>query len=333
MNTKMSPKDFFLHIGIIVSLYVSSISLISLLFQVINLSFPDVLDYSYYYGAYDPYSAGIRWAIASLVIVFPIFVFLSWLAQKEYSAFPEKREMGLRRWLTYITLFLTGIAIATDLIVLINSFLSGEITTRFVLKVAVVLVTTGLIFGYYLWDMRHGSSTNTKVPNIFRAIAVLIVIASLITGFLVMGSPGKQRNIRLDDQKVSDLQSIQWQIISYWQQKESLPAQLSGLNNDISGYYVPVDPETKQPYEYRVIAGGTNPSFELCADFNLESVKDPRFGSDQPIPVDIGGSIGDSSKIGLQYQENNWQHGKGRTCFTRTIDPELYPPYPDPLVR
>lgn len=127
--------------------------------------------------------------------------------------------MGLRRWLTYLTLFLTGIAIATDLIVLINSFLSGEITNRFVLKVVVVLVTTGLIFGYYLWDMRYGSVSNTKVPNIFRIVAILIVVASLVTGFIVMGSPGKQRNLRLDEQKVNDLQSIQWQVISYWQQK------------------------------------------------------------------------------------------------------------------
>ncbi|HLP43694.1 MAG TPA: DUF5671 domain-containing protein [Candidatus Nanoarchaeia archaeon] len=335
MNIKLSPKDFFLHIGIIVSLYVSSISLISLLFQVINLSFPDVLDYSYYYGAYDPYSAGIRWAIASLVIVFPIFILLSWLVQKEYVAFPEKREMGLRRWLTYLTLFLTGIAIAADLIVLINSFLSGEITTRFVLKVAVVLVTTGLIFGYYLWDMRHGSATNTKVPNIFRIVAVLIVVASLVTGFVVMGSPGKQRNLRIDGQRVSDLQSIQWQVISYWQQKKVLPDQLEQLNNDISGYYTPLDFETGQPYEYRVISGTTNPSFELCANFNLPSPKDARYGyEDEPIPVDIGGGIGDSSsRAAVWQQENNWKHGEGRTCFTRTIDPDIYPPYDEELYR
>lgn len=329
MNIKLSPKDFFLHIGIIASLYVSAISLISLLFQIINLSFPDILEYSYYYASYDPYSAGIRWAIASLVIVFPVFIFLSWLVQKDYTAFPEKRDMGLRRWLNYVTLFLTGIAISVDLIVLINSFLSGEISTRFILKVLVVLVTAGLIFGYYIWDMRRGVASGTKVPNTFRIIAVVIVLASLITGFIVMGSPGTQRKIRLDQQKVNDLQTIQWQVINYWQQKEVLPAQLEQLNDDISGYYAPVDSETGQPYEYRVITGGTNPSFELCANFNLESKQDPRYeNDDRPIPVDIGGGIGSTSVTKeTLYRENNWQHGEGKTCFTRTIDPELYPPY------
>ncbi len=334
--TKVSPKDFFLHIGIIASLYVSSISLISLLFQIINISFPDVLEYSYYSASYDPYSAGIRWAIASLVIVFPIFVLLSWLAQKDYMVFPEKREMGIRKWLVYITLFLTSIAIATDLIVLINSFLSGEVTTRFILKIAVVLVTAGLIFGYYLWDMRRGSASNIMIPNVFRIIAVLIVIASLVIGFVVMGSPGTQRKLRLDEQKVNDLSSIQWQVISHWQQREKLPVLLTDLNDDISGYYAPLDAQTGQQYEYRVVSGGVNPSFELCANFNLESKNNPRYNyGDQPIPVDIGGGIGSTdAKTSLWYQEsNNWKHGVGRTCFTRTIDPELYPPYKDDVLR
>ena len=42
---------------------------------------------------------------------------------------------------------------------------------------------------------------NTKVPNIFRIVAILIVVVSLVTGFIVMGSPGKQRNLRLDEQR------------------------------------------------------------------------------------------------------------------------------------
>jgi hypothetical protein len=323
-------KNFFLHLSSQIAFYAIVINLVTLLFKIINKAYPQV-NSGYYYYSID---SSLSFPVALIIIVFPIFILLSWLVQKEYIAVPEKREMGLRRWLVYITLFLTGIAIATDLIVLINSFLSGEISTRFILKVAVVLVTTGLIFGYYLWDMRYGSVSNTKVPNIFRIVAILIVVASLVTGFIVMGSPGKQRNLRLDEQKVNDLQSIQWQVISYWQQKATLPTQLSELNNDISGYYAPVDPETKQPYEYRIISPGTNASFELCADFNLESVKNPRYGyDDQSIPVDIGGGIGNSAKIGLEYQQNNWQHGEGRTCFARTIDPELYPPYKDGILR
>ncbi len=27
----------------------------------------------------------------------------------------------------------------------------------------------------------------------------------------------------------------------------------------------------------------------------------------------------------------SWDHEAGHTCFSRTIDPEIYPPYPDPV--
>lgn len=316
---KITPKDFFLQIGIIITLYVSAVSLIALLFQVINIAFPDALEFSYYSYSYDPYSAGIRSAIASLIIIFPIFLFLSWLSQRDLLKFPEKRSLGIRRWLVYLTLFAAGAAIATDLVVLVNSFLGGEITTRFILKVLVVLVTTGLIFGYYVWDLRRQWDMKTSIPMFFRGLAILIVIASLVTGFVIMGSPLTQRDFRLDEQKIYDLQSVQWQIINFWQQKEKLPGQLSELQDPISGFIIPVDAETGQSYEYRPL--GAN-SFELCATFNQKSPKN-YYQGDSSIPVDTSYTI-----EGMSRQQGNWYHDEGRVCFNRTIDPDLYRPSP-----
>ena len=75
------------------------------------------------------------------------------------------------------------------------------------------------------------------------------------------------------------------------------------IEDDISGYIVPTDPITKQPYEYNVKGAET---FELCATFDLTS--QPEQAIKRP-----GG-------------EQSWQHDTGRTCFERTIDKELYPP-------
>ena len=313
LMNKMSPRDFFTHIGVIVTLYVSSISLIALLFQVINIAYPDPL-----YGYLDPYSSGIRWAIASLIIIFPLYIFLSWLLDREYRLNPEKRNLGIRRWLTFLTLFVTGAAIATDLIVLINSFLGGEISLRFVLKVMVVLVVTGFVFGYYLWDLRRTSQTTSGRPRIFAVIAGLMAIASVIGGFVIMGSPNTQRLMRLDAAKTDDLQIIQWQIVNFWQQKRALPSQLADLNDAISGFMVPLDPEAEKgkKYEYRIIS---NLSFELCADFNLAS-RDGYGKDGRAVPIQSG--------FGPGIEQTNWQHGVGRVCFERAIDPELYPPNP-----
>lgn len=305
MNTQMTPRDFFLHVATMVALYVSSISVIALLFQIVNVAFPDPLISGYYI---DPYSSGIRWAIASLVIIFPLYLFFSWIIGKDQKANPEKRNLGIRRWLTFITLFLTGVAIAIDLVVLINSFLGGEVTARFGLKVLAMLVVTGAVFGYYLWDLRSNNLTSKRSKNCAIA-AALFVLVSIIGGFIIMGSPMMQRKIRFDEQKTQHLQTIQWQIINVWQQKGSLPVALTELNDPISGFYVPVDPQSAAVYEYRKTGTMT---FELCADFNTENKKAESMKS---YGMDLGGLAG----------QENWHHDTGRVCFARTIDPQLYP--------
>ncbi len=308
---KMSPKDFFLHIGAMIALYVSSISLITLLFQVLNIVYPDPL--SYYV---DPYSTGIRWAIASLIIVFPIFLLLSWLVSRDYSKNPEKRGLGIRKWLIFLTLFLTGIAIVTDLIVLVNSFLGGELSSRFLLKVLVILVVAGFVFGYYLWDLRRSNGTGAGKPKMFAIGAGALVVVSLGIGFWIMGSPGSQRLIGFDLQKVNDLQNIQYQIVYRWQREAGVPSNLGQLNDSISGFVAPLDAQTGEPYEYKKVS---DLAFELCATFNKESNDSLDKAMMRSVPVqNIKGVYG-------PVETDNWKHGVGRVCFSRTIDPKLYP--------
>ncbi len=306
---KTSPKDFFINLGAIVALYVSVISVLNLLFEVINRAFPDPLQ-----PYIDPYSGAIRWTIASLIIIFPLYLWLSRLLNRDTEKNPEKRELSVRKWLIYLTLFVAGVAIAIDLIVLINTFLGGEITTRFVLKVVAVLVVLGTIFGYYLFDIR-GKFMNSVGRKYFTWGSGLFVLASIIIGFIVMGSPQTQRLIRLDDQRVQALSSIQWQIVNYWQQKEKLPATLDQLHDPIGGFIVPGDPVTGEAYGYETT--GKN-SFKLCATFGASNQNGetattmPRVA---PVPIKGYGN-------GI---DENWQHGVGKVCFDRTIDPELYP--------
>ena len=74
---KITAKDFFLHVAILVTLYVSVVSVITLLVQTINAAFPDALD-GYY--SYQGYTSGLRFAVASLIIIFPVFLFLSFIS-------------------------------------------------------------------------------------------------------------------------------------------------------------------------------------------------------------------------------------------------------------
>lgn len=313
---KTSARDFFLHLGVTVTLYVSVVSLLTLLFQIVNLSFPDILQNQYYYV--DPYSTGLRWAIASLFIVFPLYLILSWIINRDYRREPAKRDLWIRKWLIYITLFAAGIALAIDLITLIHYFLGGEITVRFILKVLAVLIVTAAVFSYYLYDVRRDRAVDPKRNKLYAVIAVAVVIASIVGGFLIMGSPFTVRLIRFDERKQQDLDAIQWQVVEHWRRAGVLPANLADLDDSISGYRAPLDPQTNQAYEYRVINQNT---FELCAEFNLPTSADRR----RPEAVSLAYPV--SPRFG------NWEHETGRTCFEREIDPQAYPLYKEVPVR
>lgn len=149
---KTSPKDFFLHLLAIIALYFSAGSFITLIFQYINVIFPDALVSGAYYLR-SAYSA-IRWSISSLIVSFPIYIFTSWFLEKDYERAPEKRNLRVRRWLVYFTIFAAALIIAGDIVVLVYSFLGGELTVRFVLKSFAVLAVAAAVFGYYFYDIR-----------------------------------------------------------------------------------------------------------------------------------------------------------------------------------
>jgi len=307
-NIKTSAKDFFLHLGTIVTLYAVTISFLNLIFKIINKAFPEVTSNIYAWGG----GSEISVPVAFLIVVFPLFIVLSRFVYKIYVENPAKKELSIRKWLVYITLFVAGVILTGDLVWVIYKFLDGQdLTTAFLLKALTVLIVAGCVFGFYLQDLRERISPKGK--KIWTIVVSCLILAAIASGFSVFGSPKTQRLLRYDDQKVSDLQNIQWQVISYWQVTGKVPASLSEINSSQQYAIIPTDPQTKTGYEYRKTEDMT---FELCADFNTKSVtnQDPYM---QPISPVYG--------KGEMYINNNWNHGVGRQCFTRVIDPTLYP--------
>src|SRR3989338_6861452 len=203
MNTKITAKDFFLHIAVIALLYAVTVALLNILFRVVNVAFPQVTSYGHY-G-----SSSISLSVATLIVVFPLFLFLSNMIRKGYAADPSLKEYPVRKWLMYITIFIAGAVLAGDLVTLIYFFLDGqEMTTAFILKIFSVLVVTGCIFGYYMDDLKDRLSSARR--NMWRVVAAILVLGSIAAGFSVLGTPQSQRMLRYDSQKVSDLQNIQW---------------------------------------------------------------------------------------------------------------------------
>jgi len=302
-TAESTPKDVFLHLLNIFTFYLGVISFITLYIQYISALFPDPLNFYY-----TSIANGVRWSTSILVIAIPVYILTSWLLGKDLANNPERRELKLRKWLIYFTLFISAVTIIVDLIMFVFSFLSGELTTQFFLKVFVVLLMAGAVFGYYVWDLRR-KKLKSKAPKTLAWILFSVVLASIIWGFFIIGTPAEQRERRFDEQRIGDFQVLQNQIIYYWTRKEALPQSLNDLEDNISGFVVPKDPGSDQAYEYIVI---DELSFELCAIFKTST-------------SDFGSAYG-GAKPFYPYDlfQQNWAHEAERTCFSRTIDPDLY---------
>ncbi len=145
----------------------------------------------------------------------------------------------------------------------------------------------------------------------FPVAVIGVVAVAVVGGFFVVGSPATERVRRFDERRVSDLQSIQWETVNYWQKKGRLPSEISALRDDIRGFVPPSDPETGMAYEYTPEGAD---SFSLCATFSMANDAKDVAGVSRPVPMGAEGE--------------NWAHGAGRACFKRTIDKDLYPPVP-----
>lgn len=144
-------------------------------------------------------------------------------------------------------------------------------------------------------DAASGPSANQLTDKAFIAISFGSVVAAIITGFWMLGSPGKQRLLSLDSERVQNLSSIASELANEVRPPgevgeaqplpETLPPWLEELYRD---------PVTNEPYEYRKLS---EESYELCATFALASVRDP-----QRATYDRGFST-------------LWEHPEGRHCF------------------
>jgi hypothetical protein len=143
----LSAREAFLYLLLFTALFLSAFHLGAILFELIEKAFP------------DPAAAGfsareLRWSVSYVVVSFPLYLLLAVRQEREVARDPAKRASKVRKWLTYLTLFVAAGFLVGDLVALIFHFLEGELTVRFLLKVLVVAAIAGTAFGYYLRDLR-----------------------------------------------------------------------------------------------------------------------------------------------------------------------------------
>ncbi len=125
--------------------------------------------------------------------------------------------------------------------------------------------------------------------------AVVVVLAALGIGLWASGSPSTQREFRLDERRVADLQAITNAIDRHYQVHQALPEQLDTLAASPGSRLSTQDPASGERYAYEVLDGSR---YRLCADF-----------------------AHDTAAAGVETQRTAapWWHGSGRHCFDRRV--------------
>lgn len=298
-----TAKNFALQLGSLIALYTSVTSLLVALFGIITLAYPDAADS---YWQYENASQSIRFAIAVLIVFFPTYLLLTrkvnTIRRKEHGTY-----LTLTKWLIYLSLLVGGAVLLGDFVAVINGFLSGELTIRFILKALSLLVIVGAAFFYYLMDVKGYWQEDEKKSIQYGAGATVVVIAVLVLGFFHIEPPSEVREMRIDQNQINDLSQIQWQIEEYYVVNGLLPESLDEIYGE-DGLEMPTAPEGRAGYEYNVTSSST---FELCAEFASPSRESayPEYSMARPLsPQDAG-----------IKNPNSWEHGAGEWCFERVV--------------
>lgn len=299
MHTTNTPKQFALQLGSLMSLYLFLSFLLTLLFGIITINFPDSASSIY---EVDSASSSIRLGIAMVLVFLPTYLILTHLVNKlRRTGTTTDQYLLLTKWLIYLSLLIGIGALLIDLVVIISTFLDGEITTRFTYKAAAVLAVIGGAIYYYVLDAQGFWLTHPS-RSIMNGIGILIVAFTAIGyGIATIDSPAVVREQKIDQLQINDLTTIQYAIENFLvTSSSSLPVTLNELYTSPNA---PTAPAQRPAYEYQV----TDAGFELCATFGADA------------RIDQSNFIQKSDPNQLIIDANNWYYTKGHYCFERTI--------------
>ena len=265
MNNKNNAKYAFYYLLSLVALVFTALSVGMVAFGIINKTVADVI---INYASSD---GQLKFAISALFIAAPIFYLISFLINKGLRGGELDKDSGIRRWLTYFILLISFLIILGVFISVINNFLSGELSARFVWKAVTVLIISATVFSYYLYDMRReAGAAKDKIVCAFSWASAAIVLAAFIAAWFFVESPVTARARRLDQALISNIYSLESAVNNFYERKGALPENLEDVEKD--GTYLDKrllsDPENQAPIVYRKVSAQ---AFELCATFRLDS--------------------------------------------------------------
>jgi len=146
----VDARDAFLYVLNFITLGFWVVALGNLFATLIDRAFPDAAS-----SSYPALLDAVAWQLATIIVAFPCFVIIGRLIAAEISRRPEAADSAIRAWLTYAALIVAALCILGNAIWVLEAFLTGTLTVRFLLDAVDVIGLGAGVFVYYLASLRQ----------------------------------------------------------------------------------------------------------------------------------------------------------------------------------
>lgn len=287
----LSPKEFFLSFGVLVSFVAFLVAFFNILFAIIDKVYPDPF---FMGGYYAPSTiASLSTPLSTIMVFFPVLCILIVISNRFYNKNIGKIDSEFRKVIMYLVLFISSVTIIVDLIMIIRLFLNGGLGSRFLLKALSTIIIAILSAIYFRAVTKSTNSDTTKSIN---GVFIALFLAIVILPFVVFGSPANARKAAIDSQVSNNLFNLDNTINNYYQNVRKLPEN----KNEIVNFDFNASPQGNISYTKK-----SEKTFTLCANF-LTEVKES-YNSSYPKMISGFSSI------------NYNVHSAGNVCFDRMV--------------
>jgi hypothetical protein len=290
-----NAKYAFYYLLSLVSLIFTALAVGMIVFGIVDKTVADAL------VSAAGVSDNLKFAISALIIAAPLFFVTEWQIERGLRHGELDRDSGVRRWLTYFILLVSSVTMLGVFIGIINNFLSGEFTVSFILKAVSMLVISGAVFSFYLYDIRRKQVKEKSLTlKIFFYASLAVITAAFIASWFFIESPATTRAKRLDQNLVNNINGLENAVNSYYDKYKKLPDNFAQIQTNTDIYLDPrslTDPETGVAIDYRPV---DSRSFQLCAVFRTDNKN-----------TDL--------KNNYTYADPTKLHRAGYQCFTSNV--------------
>lgn len=258
VEEKHSPAfHLFLYLVSFLSLGFLVTSIIGNLFQWVNNNFQEEeLDrYSY---MYDVDQGFLKFSISALLVAGPIYYGILYFLNKKLIKGEIAPNSLIRKFATYLAMFVFSAMGIGSLISLIYNYLDGELTSRSFLKIVIFFAVSAYFFAFYFWEIRRRDFSSKSFSQ-FLIVSIALGVFAFVIGFAIVDSPKVVRERKLDQEITSNMSSFQYRVEDYYRKNKQLPK-----GNEAS-IKVP------EKVEYKVVSAE---SYQLCGEFKQEEKED-----------------------------------------------------------